>query len=209
MADFDDARAFWDQRYDTDEYIFGRTPNRFLTEEGGRLLPGARVLDLACGEGRNAVWLAGRGCRVTGLDIAPKAIAKARLLAADVGVEVDWHLGDVRGWGWAPDAFDAVISIFIQFASPAERTRLFDGIHETLVPGGLFLLQGYTPRQLEFRTGGPGNLDHLYTREMLEKALARFELLVVREHEDILSEGTKHVGRSALVDIVARKPAAA
>ncbi len=206
MADFDDARAFWDARFAAPEYIFGTEPNQFLVREASRLAPGAKVLDVACGEGRNAVWLAGLGCQVTGFDVSPLALDKARRLAATKQVQVEWLQADVRTWEWAPAAFDAVACIFIQFASPAERARLFAGFRETLRPGGLVLLQGYTPKQLEYRTGGPGELSHLYTEGMLREAFDGWDILQLREYEADLAEGTKHVGRSALIELVARRP---
>jgi cyclopropane fatty-acyl-phospholipid synthase-like methyltransferase len=206
MADFDDARAFWDARFAAPEYIFGTEPNQFLVREASRLAPGAEVLDMACGEGRNAVWLAGRGCQVTGFDVSPLALDKARRLAATKQVQVEWLQADVRTWEWAPAAFDAVACIFIQFASPAERERLFAGFRETLRPGGLVLLQGYTPKQLEYRTGGPGEISHLYTEAMLREAFDGWDILQLREYEADLAEGTKHVGRSALIELVARRP---
>jgi cyclopropane fatty-acyl-phospholipid synthase-like methyltransferase len=207
MSGFDDARAFWDQRFAAPEYIFGTEPNAFLAAQAQRLSPGMRVLDVACGEGRNAVWLARQGCRVTAFDISPLALQKARRLAAEGSVEVEFHEQSVDGWQWHGGAFDAVVCIFIQFAEPAQRERLFQGFHDTLVPGGLVLLQGYTPKQLEYRTGGPGQRSHLYTAPLLREAFARFELLELREHEQHLAEGSKHVGMSALVNLVARKRA--
>lgn len=203
---FDDAQTFWDARFSATEYIFGTEPNVFLRSQAALFKPGQRVLDIACGEGRNSVWLARQRCRVLGIDISPLALKKAAALAEKEGVELELQRADVRDWAWAPAAFDAVVSIFIQFAAPAERTRLFEGLKTTLKPGGVLVLQGYTPRQVEYRTGGPPDVAHMYTREMLEQAFAGLQFLHLREHEDVLAEGTKHVGRSALIDLVARRP---
>jgi 2-polyprenyl-3-methyl-5-hydroxy-6-metoxy-1,4-benzoquinol methylase len=203
---FDDARAFWDQRFSAPDYIFGTEPNVFLTSRAGLFRSGQRVLDIACGEGRNSVWLARQGCDVLGIDISPLALKKAQRLAENQKVRVQFRQTDVRDWEWSPVAFDAVVCIFIQFAAPAERHRLFEGFKATLKPGGVLVLQGYTPKQVEYRTGGPPDAAHMYTREMLEQAFAELEILHLREHEDTLAEGTKHVGRSALIDLVARKP---
>jgi cyclopropane fatty-acyl-phospholipid synthase-like methyltransferase len=203
---FDDARAFWDERFAAPEYIFGRAPNRFLVSQAGWFGAGTRVLDVATGEGRNAVWLAQRGCHVTGIDISPNAIEKARRLALESRVEARFEVEDILTRDWVPDAFDAVITIFIQFAAPEERKAVFDGMRRTLRPGGVVVLQGYTPKQLEYRTGGPPRADHMYTEPMLREAFPGWEILHLAEHEDVLNEGTKHVGRSALIDLVARKP---
>jgi cyclopropane fatty-acyl-phospholipid synthase-like methyltransferase len=203
---FDDARAFWDQRFSAPEYIFGKEPNRFLVSQTKLLRPGMRVLDVATGEGRNAVWMARQGCEVVGIDISPLAIDKARRLAAEAGVQVAFQVADVRQWRWTPQAFDTAVSIFIQFAAPGERAAVFEGMKRALRPGGLLIMQGYTPRQIEYKTGGPPQAEHMYTEALLRSAFGDLEILHLREHEDVLSEGTKHVGRSALIDLVARKP---
>jgi len=203
---FDDAREFWDQRYQTPDYIFGTAPNVFLASQVKRFRPKDRVLDVGCGEGRNSVWLAELGCEVVGLDVSPLALDKARRLAAERGVAVQYVQTDIRHWQWSPAQFDAVVCVFIQFAEPEQRERLFDGFLTTLKPGGLLVLQGYTPKQIEYKTGGPPRADHMYTAELLRSAFAHMEILHLREHEEVLAEGIKHVGRSALIDLVARRP---
>jgi len=203
---FDDARAFWDRRFAAPEYIFGTAPNRFLASQYERFRPGMRVLDIACGEGRNAVWLAQQGCEVLAIDISPLGLDKARRLAAERGVRVEYELADVRQWNWQADSFDALVSIFIQFAAPQERARVFEGMQRALRPGGWLMLQGYTPKQLEYKTGGPPQAEHMYSEPMLRAAFAAMEIVQLREHEDVLAEGNKHVGRSGLIDLVARRP---
>jgi hypothetical protein len=98
-----------------------------------------------------------------------------------------------------------VVCIFIQFAEPEQRARLFEGIKATLKAGGVLVLQGYTPKQVEYKTGGPPQADHMYTQALLRDAFGELEILHLREHEEVLAEGTKHVGRSALIDLVVRK----
>jgi cyclopropane fatty-acyl-phospholipid synthase-like methyltransferase len=203
---YDDARTVWDERFATDAYIFGTEPNRFLADQAHRLAPGSRVLSVADGEGRNSVWLAARGLAVEAVEISPRAVEKARRLAAGQGVAVHFEVADVRDWQWPAERFDAIVAIFIQFAAPAERARLFADFRRALVPGGLLLLEGYGIRQIEYGTGGPPHVENLYTRELLEEAFADFDILLLGEREDLLEEGVKHVGRSALVDLVARKP---
>lgn len=202
---FDDAREFWDERYRAPGYIFGTSPNLFLTSQRAAFRPGARVLDVACGEGRNSVWLAEQGCEVVGVDVSPLALEKARRLAAERGVSVSWVEQDIRNWVWEPARYDAVVCIFIQFAEPAQRARLFEGFKATIKAGGLLVLQGYTPKQVEYKTGGPPQAEHMYTTALLREAFGGMEILHLREHEEVLSEGTKHVGRSALIDLVARQ----
>ena len=202
---FANARETWDARFARDDYIFGTAPNVFLALQRSRLVAGQHALAVADGEGRNSVWLAQQGLVVTAFDIAPRGVAKARALAQRAGVTVDFHVAAVEEWDWAPNAFDVVVSIFVQFAAPAVRERMFAGMLRTLRPGGWLLLQGYTPRQLEYRTGGPPCAGHLYTEALLRQAFAAHEIVELREHDDVLAEGTQHAGISALIDCVVRR----
>jgi SAM-dependent methyltransferase len=202
---FDNPRESWDAKYGTDEYIFGTAPNVFLVSESARFRPGDRVLAVADGEGRNGVWLAEHGCDVLSVDISPVAVEKARSLAARRGVNVAFEIADLSTWQWPREAFDAVVCIFIQFATPTERARLFDGFRHALRPGGIVLMEGYGPKQLQYRSGGPGKLDHLYTEAMLREAFAAWDILLLREYEAELDEGPKHRGMAALIDLIARK----
>ena len=118
---------------------------------------------MADGEGRNSVWLARRGLAVQAFDIAEQGVAKARRLAAEQGVEVDYVVADCDSFAWPVASCDGVAAIFIQFADPLLRERLFARMVASLRPGGTLVLQGYTPRQLEYRTGGPPLVSHLYT----------------------------------------------
>jgi SAM-dependent methyltransferase len=143
---------------------------------------------------------------VDAFDISAVGVAKARTLAAQARVAVDYRVADCAAWPWSAEGYDLAAAIFVQFADPPMRDRLFENLILTLKPGGLLVLQGYTPRQLEFNTGGPRLLSHLYTAEMLRTAFATLELLELREYEAELGEGTQHSGRSALIGLVARKP---
>jgi SAM-dependent methyltransferase len=202
---FSDPRATWDARFERDDYIFGTAPNVFLASQAARLRPGMRALSVADGEGRNSVWLAQRGLVVCAFDISPVGVGKAQALAARAGVTIDFAVAGSDDYAWPTAAFDVVAAIFIQFATPTERGQLFARMLDALVPGGLLLLQGYTPRQLEYRTGGPPRADHLYTPELLRAAFAAHEVLQLHEHDDTLAEGLQHAGMSALIDCVVRK----
>lgn len=202
---FANPRETWDARFDRDDYIFGTAPNVFLASQRARLSCGQRALCVADGEGRNSVWLAQQGLLLTAFDIAPRGVAKARALAARAGVDVDYRVASVEDWAWAPATFDVVAAIFVQFAAPAVREAMFAGMLQTLRPGGLLLLQGYTPRQLEYRTGGPPCAEHLYTPQLLREAFAAHEIAELHEHDDVLAEGTQHAGMSALIDCVVRR----
>jgi SAM-dependent methyltransferase len=200
----------WSTRYRNagEDYVFGTTPNRFLAAQSALLASGSNALSVADGEGRNAVWLAEQGLRVTATEISPVALEKARKLAAGRHVAVNFVLADAVAWDYPEAAFDFVVGIFIQFADPVQRECIFAGMARTLRPGGHLILQGYTPKQLEYRTGGPSALENLYTADMLREAFAELELLHLQEYEDVLDEGVGHKGHSALVGLVARKPAA-
>ena len=195
----------WDQRYASDEYHYGVEPNAFLVSEAHRIAPGARVLAVADGEGRNSVWLARQGLMVDAFDISRAGLAKARRLARAARVPVRYRHGSCDDWIWPIEEYDGVAAIFVQFADPAMRARLFANVVRTLRVGGTLILQGYTPRQLEYKTGGPPQLSHLYTPAMLREAFAALEILELREYETELAEGQRHRGRSALVGLVARK----
>ena len=200
----------WEARYAAPDFIFGTAPNAFLKEKASLLRKGQSAnkqtaLSIADGEGRNGVFLAEQGLDVLSLDFSPQAQAKVRKLADERGVKLRIEQVNVIEWSYPADTFDVVAAIFIQFAAPAERAKIFAGIKRTLKKGGLLLMQGYTPKQLEYKTGGPPHLDHLYTRDMIEGAFDDFSRLDIREHESAITEGTHHVGMSALIDVVAVK----
>lgn len=202
---FADAAATWNRRFATDDFIFGTEPNAWLREHASVWQPGQRVLCVADGEGRNSVWLAQSGLQVDAFDIAEVGVAKARQLAAAQGVQVRYDVADCDGFDYGEAVYDGVAAIFVQFADPAMRERLFRNITRGLKPGGILILQGYTPQQLVYKTGGPPLVSHLYTEAMLREAFAGFELLALREYEAELTEGSQHKGRSALIGLVARK----
>lgn len=197
--------SVWDERYAGDEYHFGTEPNAFLVSQQGLLKPGMSCLAVADGEGRNGVWLAGHGLDVLSVDSSSVAQEKAKKLAQQRGVAVKFEQVDLSQWAWGENRFDMVAAIFIQFAPPELREQMFAHIKRCLKPGGLLLLQGYTPRQLHYRTGGPSQAENLYTEALLRNAFDDMQILHLREHDDIISEGSGHSGMSALIDLVARK----
>ncbi|TVO53135.1 class I SAM-dependent methyltransferase [Denitromonas halophila] len=202
-------KAFWDARFASagESFVFGREPNDFLVRESGRLFPDSAVLSVADGEGRNSVFLAKASHRVDALEFAPAAVAKSRQLAQEQQVAVNLIEADVFEWAWPADTYDAVVAIFIQFSAPAERQILFDKMMAALKPGGLLLLQGYTPKQLEYGTGGPSAVENLYTESVLLNAFKGHDILLLRTHESVIDEGEGHRGMSALVDVVVQRAA--
>ncbi|WAC61075.1 SAM-dependent methyltransferase [Brevundimonas sp. SL130] len=199
----------WDARYAaTQDYVFGTAPSRFLLNHAKILPAGSRILAPADGEGRNSVYLASLGHHVVATDISPSGQDKARRLAHDAGVEVDFRIQDLQGWDWPQAEYDVVAAIFIQFAEPAFRDAIFDGMKRAVKPGGLILLHGYTPRQLEYGTGGPSQVDQLYTAELLDARFSDFDVLTLDAYDAELNEGSGHHGMSALIDLIARRPEA-
>ena len=205
-AGFQDPAGTWNRRFSEPGYLFGTAPNAWLREHAAVWQPGQHVLCVADGEGRNSVWLAEQGLRVDAFDVAEVGIAKARQLAAERGVQVHYTLADCDAYAWPQGKLDGVAAIFVQFADPALRSRLFRHCMDALRPGGTLVLQGYTPRQLDYRTGGPPVLSHLYTEQLLRDAFAELAIVELRDYEADVQEGHGHAGRSALIGLVARKP---
>src|SRR5215467_3419700 len=195
----------WETRYATPDYAFGKEPNYFLVSCKPLLPPSGRALAVADGEGRNGVWLAEQGLDVVSIDFSPSAQRKAQALAKERGVAVAFLLADVHAFDYPEAAFDVVVEIFTQFSSPAERASKWAGMRKALKPGGLLIIQGYTPKQLQYGTGGPKQIENLYTRAMLEEAFRGFHDLTIVEEELELHEGTSHGGMSAVINLTARK----
>ena len=195
----------WQGRYAVPEYIFGTEPNAFLVSCKPLLRASGKALAVADGEGRNGVWLAEQGLDVLSIDFSPAAQQKAESLARERGVRIAFERADVHEWAYPEAAFDVVVEIFTQFSSPAERAKKWAGMRKALKPGGLLIIQGYTPKQLEYGTGGPKRIENLYTRAMLEEAFRGFRDMVIVEEEVEIHEGPSHGGMSAVINITARK----
>ncbi len=195
----------WNERFAQPGYLFGTEPAQFLRDHSQYLTPGLKALAVADGEGRNSTFLASKGLDVTAMDGSPVAVAKARTLAGERGVKVDFNVADIMEWDWQTDAYDLVVAIFIQFSAPEARDKVFAGLKKTLKKGGILLLHGYSVEQLEHGTGGPPCAENLYTLEMLKKAFSDMEILHLDAYEREVDEGSAHSGRSALIDLIARK----
>ena len=196
----------WNTRYAIHDFLFGTAPNAFLKAETRRLKPGSVILALADGEGRNGVFLAEKGMKVHSVDFADNAITKARRLANARNVDMQIEKADVRDWDWPQSRYDAIIAIFIQFATPKERAKLFMHMKRAVKPGGLILMEGYGSKQMEYKTGGPEILERLTTRELLEESFSDWDIIDIVEYDCEINEGKRHSGMSALIDLVAQKP---
>lgn len=197
----------WEDRYAAQpDYLFGRAPAKFLTENPWLVTPGARALCVSDGEGRNGTYLARQGLAVTSFDMAPTAVARARALAEQAGVPLEAHVARWQDWDWSRP-FDLVVAIFIQYADPQARAGQFADMARAVVPGGRLALHGYTPEQVGFGTGGPPCADNMYTEDLLRDAFAGWRIERLAAYEREVQEGRGHSGRSALIDLVARRPA--
>jgi SAM-dependent methyltransferase len=195
----------WEKRYAAADYLYGTEPNAFLKAQANLLPKTGKALAVADGEGRNGVWLAEQGLDVLSVDFSPKAQAKAKALAERRGVAVRFLEADVIAWEWPTAAFDVIAVIFIQFCGPPERQRIFAGIRQALKPGGLLLLQGYRTEQIAYGTGGPSEVENLYTEAMLREEFGSFGKLDIRAHDSLVAEGSRHSGMAAVVDLVGWK----
>jgi SAM-dependent methyltransferase len=196
----------WQERFSTPDFLFGKAPNEFLVRCKDLLPRTGKALAVADGEGRNGVFLAQQGLEVTTTEFSQAAIEKARRLAAENNVSVNIIETDVHSWDYPENAFDVVVEIFTQFSTPPERAVKWVGMRSTLRPGGLLIIRGYTPKQLQHGTGGPKAVEQLYTREMLENAFGDFDDIIITEEELELSEGHGHAGMSAVIGLTGRKP---
>ncbi len=192
----------WDERYSEPGYAYGAEPNDFLAAEAARIPPGGRVLCLAEGEGRNAVWLAGRGLVVTAVDQSSVGLAKAETLAAERGVSIATVQADLAVFEIEPGAWDAIVSIWGHLPRHV-REVLHKKVAHGLRPGGVLILEAYTPAQLALGTGGPRDPGMCMTLASLREELAGLEVVVGIEKEREVKEGKYHQGRSAVVQVAA------
>ena len=195
--------TFWNNRYDVPDHVFGETPNEFLAEVATRI-PAGPVLCLAEGEGRNAVHLARLGHRVTAVDQSEVGLAKARRLAATHGVEIETVVADLADYSIATGAWAGIVSIFAHLP-PDLRRRIHRAVVAGLQPGGVFILESYTPAQLAFGTGGPKDPERLMTLAGLREELTGLEFVIAGEREREVVEGPAHTGRAAVVQVLARR----
>lgn len=198
----------WDERYSDDDYVYGTEPNTFLAgaiDHIGCDGRHGRVLSLAEGEGRNAVFLAERGCAVTAVDASRVGLSKAEKLAASRGVSIDIIHSDLAHLEIEPDSWDAIVSIFCHVPSRM-RAQLHRKVVAGLRPGGVLVLEAYTPGQLALKTGGPQDVDMTMTLQQLQAELQGLVFDHAEELEREIVEGKFHTGRGAVVQVIAHKP---
>ena len=193
----------WDERYSAESYAYGKDANDFLKDHHARI-PKGRVLSLAEGEGRNAVFLARQGYAVTAVDSSAVGLKKAERLAQENGVEITCVQADLADYEPGVDCWEGVVSIFCPLP-PALRTRLYRKVVAVLRPGGVFLLEAYRPEQLAFATGGGKSAELMTTKDSLLSDLSGLEFLHLAELEREIIEGSFHTGLGAVVQAIAVK----
>ncbi len=194
----------WDKRFSEPGYAYGTEPNDFLVSVADRI-PRGRVLSLAEGEGRNAVYLAGLGHEVTAVDSSTVGLAKAEALAAERGVQINTIAADLADFDIEPAAWQGIVSIYFH-TEPSVRRKINRLCVEGLVPGGVLVLVGFTPRQLDHATGGPRNPILLMEPDEITAELEGLDIEISREVVKQNKEGRFHDGTSAVLEILGVKP---
>ena len=194
----------WNKRFSIEDYLFGADPAQALVKLEHYLIPQGDTLVIADGEGRNSVYLASRGFRVTASDSSTVANIKAKALAASQNVEVNYQVEDFFDIDWSAKQYDNIVGIFFQFIPPDKIKQVLRALRTAIKKGGTLLIHGYTPQQIELATGGPKDVSLMYNKELFEDVFESVEILVNKEYQMQLSEGSGHKGQSALIDFVAK-----
>jgi len=197
-------QKMWDERFGQAEPVYGEHPNAYLRAQVFRLTPGGKVLVPGDGYGRNGLWLVRQGFQVSTVDLSPVGVERARKSARAAGLAMTIEEADLATWTWPICEFDAVASIFLHLP-PDLRPQIHAQMLGAMKPGGLLIVEAFTPAQLKHSSGGPKQLELLYTAEILRKDLIRADVLELLEVEIDLDEGRMHRGRAAVVHGVFRK----
>ncbi|MEZ5787512.1 MAG: class I SAM-dependent methyltransferase [Xanthobacteraceae bacterium] len=189
----------WNERYGKPGYAYGTEPNEFLVSVAPDI-PQGKVLCLGEGEGRNAVYLASLGHEVVAVDQSVVGLAKAQKLAAERGVRIQTIVADLDGFKIEAKSFQAVVSIFCHLPT-ALWARVMTAAVAGLAPGGVFVLEAYTPDQLKYGTGGPREPERLLSLETAKATLTGVRWKIAREIERDVTEGEYHSGRASVVQL--------
>lgn len=205
MSKINKTVSSWDDRYADDDYLFGTEPNGFLSLVANTIPANSRVLCLADGEGRNGVYLASLGHKVTSIDLSQVGLNKATQLAEKNQVDIETIQADLSTHDLGIESWDCIVSIFFHIP-PALQATIYPRIIEALKPGGRLILESYTPDQLQFGTGGPPIASLMLTREIVETAFAALSFDHLQELERDVTEGLGHTGRAAVLQLLATRP---
>ena len=196
---------FWNERYENESYMYGVNANDFLQAQAHLIYQGGRVLSLAEGEGRNAVYLAQQGYRVRGVDFSSKGREKALNLAQTQKVSIEYDLADLTRYELGVASWDAVVSIFCHLHD-TDRLAVYELVKRALKPGGVFILEAYNRKQLQYGTGGPSDASYLASLDQLKAFFEEFGIVLEQDIVREIYEGEHHYGLSAVTQFVARKP---
>ena len=194
----------WDAKYNTEEYIYGTCPNRFLVECVSGLKPG-KALSLGEGEGRNAVYLAGLGFEVTAVDLSANGLKKAQRLAEHNRLALTTIHADLTDYSIFPGFWDLIVCFFVHIM-PEERATLHRKVVAGLRPGGVYILEGFSPEQMKYAKRGPDNLGQLYDLQTIRQELAGLEFTIARQVERLLDDAEPEQGACAVTQVMAVKP---
>jgi SAM-dependent methyltransferase len=195
----------WDDRYLQNEFVFGKSPSQFVMAQAASIAPNSKIYLPADGEGRNSCFLASLGHEVYASDYSIIGQDKAKRLARELGVNVNFEFANIEEMNWPENEYDAIFAVFIQFSPPNIRENVFEGMKKALKKGGKLYLHGYNPKQIEYKTGGPSMVENLYDKQTLQNSFNDFEIKRLEEYDLILEEGAGHNGISALIDLIAIK----
>jgi SAM-dependent methyltransferase len=194
----------WDQRYSEEGFAYGSEPNDFLVAAVEFLPPNGTILCLGEGEGRNAVYLAERGHHVVAVDSSAVGLAKAASFARHRGVVLRTEKADLADYTIPPFSYDGIISIFCHLR-PEVQAKVHAQIYQGLRPGGIFILEGFSKKQIEFDSGGPKDEALLMDLDTLKQELSALKLRHTVERERVIHEGKYHDGRSAIIQVIGVK----
>ncbi|CAM3672755.1 tellurite resistance protein TehB [Vibrio aerogenes CECT 7868] len=187
----------WDEIYNTAAYVYGTEPNQFL-QEAVLHIPKGNILCLGDGEGRNSIYLAKLGYNVTAIDLSLVAINKARKLADEHQVQINHIHENLEHFKFGAHQWDGIVSIFCHLPSIL-RSQVHQSVCQSLRPKGVFVIEGYTVQQLQYKTGGPSSADMMISSQILSTELSQLEPLILTETERFIHEGQKHHGLSHVV----------
>ena len=197
-------QEMWNTRFASSEYVYGELPNVFLVEHLDKLLGCKKVLLIAEGEGRNAVYLARQGLDVTAVDFSEVGREKCLALASRHNVKVEYQIADLANYDFPNNTYDAVIAIFAH--TPARiRKSVHAQIPSTLKQNGICFIKGYTPEQIALGTGGPKDPEMMLSTRILNDEIIGLDVMYCEEKRIVLDEGKLHNGESAVVEYIARK----
>ncbi|NQV38915.1 MAG: class I SAM-dependent methyltransferase [Candidatus Marinimicrobia bacterium] len=193
----------WNERYDTDEFVYGMEPNQFLVEAEPSFT-GKKILCVADGEGRNGVWLANKGYDVTSIDYAQSGIDKISRYADTQGVSLNLKCTDLFEHNLSKDYYDGIVIIYSHF-DEKDSTILFKKYKISLRPSGLIIFECFSKNQIENKSGGPKNIDLLYNLDFIKSSFSDMEIIQCKENVIVLEEGPLHQGKADVIRLIAKK----